>query len=709
MNDNAKQAAQKGQLDSSRLLELMSDINGQPDWRTIARKACAYYDGDQLPGDVIKVLQERGQPLTIHNLIAPTIDGVLGMEAKSRTDLMVVADDADEEMELLAEALNAEFADMCRLGGESRARGEAYASQIKAGIGWVEVRRSADPFGPRFKFGSVHRDEVFWDWHRREADLSDCRWLLRRRWLDVDECCTLMPNKADIIRMSVGNTWQGFVDVSAIEGMSPDTANAFWEWQQFDANQVEWCSQDRKRVLLQVVYYRTYNMRKVLMLESGRAIEYDAKNELHRAALALGKAWLEECPVATIREAWFAGPHFLVDRPCSAPHNMYPLVPFWGYIKDASREPYGLIVRAMPAQDEVNLRRIKLTWLLQAKRVIADKDATNMSREQVMEEVERPDGYIELNPDRRNKQSISDVFKVEQDFQVAAQQFQVMQDSVKLIQDTMGVYAAYLGQGEIGQSGVAIANLVEQGATTLSEINDNYRFACQKVGELALSYLIEDLSRRRNYKITINRDDKRRRKTLMINVEQEDGKLSNDISRLNAHIALAPIQQTPIFKQQLAERMEQAMAKLPPQAAASCFDLLVELMDVPNKHEFTERIRSALGIAKSPDEMTPEEQAAAQAEAQMQQQQQELAMRELVAKVSELEGKAAKWQAEAARVQKLAESVRFDDALKQAQTGKTLQEMVRLQQEGERMATEQQALQTELLQTIQAQIDAIEL
>lgn len=93
----------------------------------------------------------------------------------------------------------------------------------------------------------------------------------------------------------------------------------------------------------------------------------------------------------------------------------------------------------------------------------------------------------------------------------------------------------------------------------------------------------------------------------------------------------------------------------------------------------------------------------------MQQQQQELAMRELVAKVSELEGKAAKWQAEAARVQKLAESVRFDDALKQAQTGKTLQEMVRLQQEGERMATEQQALQTELLQTIQAQIDAIAL
>lgn len=45
----------------------------------------------------------------------------------------------------------------------------------------------------------------------------------------------------------------------------------------------------------------------------------------------------------------------------------------------------------MPAQDEVNFRRIKLTWLLQAnKRVIMDKDATNMSRSEVLEQSSEP-------------------------------------------------------------------------------------------------------------------------------------------------------------------------------------------------------------------------------------------------------------------------------------------------------------------------------
>ncbi|KAL8195930.1 UNVERIFIED_CONTAM: hypothetical protein K2H54_000145 [Gekko kuhli] len=510
---------------------------------------------------------------------------------------------------------------MARLGGCDRACGEAYASQIKTGIGWVEVRRNADPFGPRFRFSFIHRDEVYWDWHHREPDLSDCRWLMRRRWLDLDEACVMFPGKAEILRCSVGETWHGVVSLTAIEGMDANTQSAFDEWQQFDARQMEWCSADRKRLLLQVVYYRTYTTSRVLLLESGRAIEFDERNELHMAAVALGRAVVEHRPVATIREA--------------------------------CREPYGLIARAIPAQDEVNLRRIKLTWLLQAKRVIMDKDATNMSRVQV-----------------------------EQDFQVAAQQFQVMQDSVKLIQDTMGVYAAYLGQGETGQSGVAIANLVEQGATTLSEINDNYRFARQQVGQLALGYLLEALAKQRNLKVVINREDKGRRKAVVLNVPEGEG-LTNDVTRLRAHVALAPIQQTPAYKQQLAERMMEVMTRLPPQAQAACFDMLVELMDVPNKHEFAERVRNALGIAKPADQMTPEEQQAAQQQAQLQQAQQALAMREMQAKVTELEGKAAKWQADAQRVQRLIDSARFDDALKQANTGKILQEMELMQREGE--------------------------
>lgn len=695
------QSANRDRFTLERLMDISSDIDHQPDWRTNANTACAYYDGDQLAPEVVAKLRERGQPLTQHNLIAPTIDGVLGMEAKTRTDLMVIADDPNEEMEVMAEAVNAEFADACRLSGLNKARSDAYAEQIKAGLSWVEVRRNSDPFDNKFKVSTVHRNEVFWDWFSREADLSDCRWLMRKRWLDVDEVKGTFPDKSQIIDYSL-NEWKGFVDTELAAGQESDLMSAYEEYQSWSRESTEWVSSNRKRVLLQVIYYRTFQRLPILQLSNGRVVEYDKNNVMHAVAVATDRVQVTMARVSRIRESWFVGPHFIIDRPCTAPQGMFPLIPFWGYRKDKTGAPYGLACRAIPAQDEVNFRRIKLTWLLQAKRVIKDADATNMTDKQLAEEIERPDGVINLNPNRANKTTAADALNIQQDFQVAQQQFQVMQESMKLIQDGLGVYSAFLGQDSNASSGVAISNLVEQGATTLAEINDNYQFACQQVGQLLLCYLLEELTKRRNYPVVINRDDPRKRKEVVLNAAEEAGRMNNDVSRLRAHIALAPIQQTPAYKSQLAQRLSEVITGLPPQIQVSVLDMWVELLDLPNKQEFVERLRGALGTPKSPDEMTPEEQQAAQQEQQLQQQQQELAMREIAGKVAKLEAEAQRINAQAERETNLANGQRFNDAYTQAKTGQVLQDM-------QNVTEEIGALHEQMMQTIQGQIDQIPL
>ncbi|WP_145600773.1 portal protein [Yersinia frederiksenii] len=695
------QAANRDRFTLERLMDISWDIDHQPDWRTSANTACAYYDGDQLAPEVVAKLRERGQPLTQHNLIAPTIDGVLGMEAKTRTDLMVIADDPNEEMEVMAEAVNAEFADACRLSGLNKARSDAYAEQIKAGLSWVEVRRNSDPFDNKFKVSTVHRNEVFWDWFSREADLSDCRWLMRKRWLDVDEVKGTFPDKSQIIDYSL-NEWKGFVDTDLAAGQESDLISAYEEYQSWSRESTEWVTSNRKRVLLQVIYYRTFQRLPILQLSNGRVVEYDKNNVMHAVAVATDRVQVTMARVSRIRESWFVGPHFIIDRPCTAPQGMFPLIPFWGYRKDKTGAPYGLACRAIPAQDEVNFRRIKLTWLLQAKRVIKDSDATEMTDKQLAEEIERPDGVINLNPNRANKTTAADALNIQQDFQVAQQQFQVMQESMKLIQDGLGVYSAFLGQDSNAASGVAISNLVEQGATTLAEINDNYQFACQQVGQLLLCYLLEELTKRRNYPVVINRDDPRKRKEVVLNAAEEAGRMNNDVSRLRAHIALAPIQQTPAYKSQLAQRLSEVIVGLPPQIQVSVLDMWVELLDLPNKQEFVERIRGALGTPKAPDEMTPEEQQAAQQEQQLQQQQQELAMREIAGKVAKLEAEAQRINAQAEREAILANGQRFNDAYTQVKTGQVLQEM-------QNVTEEIGALHEQMMQTIQGGIDSIPL
>ncbi|EKO3688208.1 portal protein [Vibrio metschnikovii] len=687
-------------IEQQKLLNIMSDIDAQPNWRTNANKACAYYDGDQLAPQVVAVLKERNQPMTMHNLIAPTVDGVLGMEAKTRTDLLVLADDPSKEFDELAEAINEQFKDVCRLAKLDKARSEAYASQIKCGFGAVEVYRNENLFGPKYKIKNIPRDEIYWDWLSKESDWSDARWVMRCRWIDVDELMTLVPDKKDVIK-NAANGWHGFIETNLIEGMDANLVNAYEEFKGYSRQQTEWLSQNRKRIRLQVIYYRTMERKPVIELQNGRVIEFDKNNLLHATAAAMGKANVRMAQVSRIIESWYAGPHHLGDKDCDAPQGLFPLVPFFGYRKDANGEPYGLVARAIPAQDEVNFRRIKLTWLLQAKRVIADKDATNMSREKVLDEVERADGYIELNPDRKNNKSVAEAFRVEQDFNIAQQQFNVMQESMKLIQDTMGVYAAFLGQGQTSQSGVAIANLVEQGATTLAEINDNYRYSCQLLGELILSYLIEDMKGKRNVPITINRDDPRKRKQVIVNQETEEG-LTNDITKLRTHIALAPVQQTAAYKQQLADRMMQITAQMPPEVQVAVIDLVAELTDIPNKAEFIDRVRDAIGIQKPQDEMSEEEIAAMEAQQQQQEAQIQLAMREMEAKVQKLEAEVQKSMAVAEKEQAAANSARYRDAKTQAETGKLLQEI-------ERMDQELQQIRNQWATMIEQELDAMTL
>ncbi len=60
---------------------------------------------------------------------------------------------------------------------------------------------------------------------------------------------------------------------------------------------------------------------------------------------------------------------------------------------------------------------------------------------------------------------------------------------------------------------------------------------------MLLSYLLEDLKKRRNSAMVINRNDKRKRQTVILNAQGENGEMTNDISRLNTFIVLAPVQQ----------------------------------------------------------------------------------------------------------------------------------------------------------------------
>ncbi|WP_299262895.1 hypothetical protein [uncultured Psychrosphaera sp.] len=680
------------------LSALMGEVENQPNWRSAATKACQYYDGDQLSEAITSVLRERGQPNIVHNLIGPTIDGVLGMEARTRSDMMVSADDIDGED--LAPAINEKFKDFWRLSNADRACSDAYASQLKAGLGWVEVTRNPHPMQVPYRVKFVHRRNVYWDWYAEEIDKSDGRWKLHKRWIDIDEATATFPQHKEIIKQTA-NHWEDFYNTEQWEN-EPESLKAAWhDYDSWSKNQTEWLDTERKRVLLQVVYYRKITHIHVMKLSGNRVIEYDKKNPVHVAAVQAGKVKLQYAAIPKVREAWFVGPHRIVDRPHEAPDGRDSLVGFVGYQKDTSGEPYGLISRMIPAQDGINARVIRLTFLLQARRIIADSDATNMSSKNLREEVEKPDGYIELNPERKNKNSISEVITIQNDIGIAGQQFQLMQNDMQLIQDTAGVYNSMLGQDSNATSGVAIANLVEQGTTTLAEINDNFHYSRTKVAELLLAYIIEDMADQTNVDITINKRDKAKRKTIRLNEVTEDGKRNNDVTRWRGHIALVPMQSTATWRQQQANLLTQTMAKLPEQAQAAVIPMLVELMDLPNKEEFLDTIKQALNVVKPVEDMDENERQAAEQQQQKQAELEQLQFEEVKEKINKLVLENKKLEASIGEIVEKSKTEAAKDDKLYAETNEINQRIAHNAQQASN-------LKQELANNIQSQLEAIQ-
>ena len=163
-------------------------------------------------------------------------------------------------------------------------------------------------------------------------------------------------------------------------------------------------------------------------------------------------------------------------------------MPFFGYREDLTNVPYGLIRAMISPQQEINARKSKMLWSLNSRRVVADSDAV-LDHGRTMQEVARPEAYVIMNANRKP----SSTFRVEPGADLAAQQFQVMQEAKQEISEASGIHKSMQGQQSGATSGLAINSLVEQGLNTLAEINDNFRYARRLVGEMLFELVKQNL------------------------------------------------------------------------------------------------------------------------------------------------------------------------------------------------------------------------
>lgn len=570
--------------------QVVREIANQPPWRAQADKEADYADGNQLDTDLLRKMRQLGMPPAKENVITPAIAAVCGYEAKTRTDWRVTPDGEPQSKDI-ADALNYKLNQAERHSKADKAISKAFKAMVTTGIGWIEVARAPNSLDFPIKCRYVHRNEIWWDMRSTELDLSDARWLRRRRWVDKAKAARLFPEHKELLMRSLAG-WMTDEADTLDGGTSTRLMNA-WDaeraWTQIED---AWFNTENRTVAIDELWYRRWDKRVMLKIKGGRAVEFDENSMAHQAAVMAGQATLVEEVIPTVRRAYWVGPHCLHDDESPYPHRHFPYVPMFGYQEDMTGIPYGIVRDMLFPQDNLNSTISKLRWGMASARTERTKGAVAMTDDQFRRMIARVDADVVLDPTHMAQPGAR--FEVKRDFQLSDQQFQLMTDSRTAVQRVSGVTDAFLGQAGTATSGLQEQTQLEQSQVSLADLMDQAHEARTQVGELIMALLIEDMGKDPQ-QIIIEGDVLNPPRTVNLNVVEFDPAtgvryLSNDVQRARLMVALDDVPTSSGFRAQQLNALTEATKSAPPELQRVILPYMVHMMDLPKKEDIVQAV-----------------------------------------------------------------------------------------------------------------------
>ena len=584
-----------------------------------------YYDCDQWTPEEARALRERGQQPTVYNVIATSVDWIIGSEKRGRTDFKILPRGKEDSKQ--AEAKTKFLKYLSDVNRTPFHRSRAFADAVKVGIGWMEAGLQEEDDGEPIYDRYESWRNMLWDSSATELDGSDMRYVFRSKWVDEDIAKALFPKRKDVIELSaIDATLYGSFDM--VDG---DIAMDFAEFER-EHNGIYGTivTHKRRRVRLIEASYKVPETVERIRGGTYNGEIYDKADPRHIEAVQAGATVVKKTMMRA-RIAIFTTMALLFDGPSPYRHNRHKFIPIWGFRRGKDGLPYGIIRRVRDIQDGVNKRASKALHILSTNKVIMDEGAVE-DMDEFAKEVSRPDAIIVKKPGKQIELNV--------DRELAGPHLEIMSRDINMIQQAGGVTDELLGRQTNATSGVAVQKRQEQGSLATSTFFDNLRFAEQLRGEIELSLIEQFATEEKQFRITNMRG-------APDYVTINDGLSENDITRTKADFVISEADWRATMRQAAVDQLTEMLMKMPPEVAMAMLDLVVDSMDIPNRDEIAKRIRAING-QKDPDqeEPTPEDiqrEQAAQQQAAMQQAMFEAELREKTAK-------AAKTEADAERV-----------------------------------------------------------
>ncbi len=592
-----------------------------------------FYDNIQWSEEDARTLRERGQEPIVYNVISSTINWVIGSEKRGRSDFRVLPRRKDDGK--AAERKTELLKYLSDVNRSPYHKSRAFEDAVKVGIGWLECGVQDDDDGEPVYDRYESWRNMLWDSACTEKDLSDCRYVIRSKWVDLDIALAMFPDRRGVIEADAVDSDQIVLD----DDHGDEAADAGERLEFTTETSVN--RHRRRRVRLIEVWFRKPVVRERMRGGDFAGEVFDPHSAGHAAALEAGQSVLSERTMMRMHVAIATVGGLLYVSESPYRHNRFPFTPVWCFRRDRDGLPYGMIRGMRGMQDDINKRASKALAILSSNKVVMDEGAVD-DLDEFAEEVSRPNAILVK---KAGKELV-----LSADRELAPAHLELMSRSIQMIQSQSGVTDELMGRTTNAKSGIAIQARQEQGSLATAGVFDNLRFANQVHGEKSLSLVEQYFTEVKQFRITNARGTPT---YITIN----DGLPENDITRTKADFIISEQDWRATVRAAQVDQLLEMFDKLAPgapQLALVMMDLIVESMDVPFRDELVARIRKATGMS-DPDaeEPSPEQVAAAQAQAEQAAMQKALMQAQIAEKQASAEQKsaaAAKTQADARAV-----------------------------------------------------------
>ena len=231
-----KEQEQRNPLDSPQMVEqhrhllgiYQDELDRQSENRVDMAVDADFYDNIQWREEDAKELRDRGQMPLVYNVISTAVNWVLGTEKRGRTDYKILprrkdaAKPAERKTQLMKYLSDVNMSPFHR--------SSAFEDAVKVGVGWMESAVQSDDDGEPVTMRYESWRNMLWDSACSAKDLSDCRYVIRSKWLDLDIAEAIFPDRCGTLRASAsGSAYYSGLDQLGDEAMDSqeDSLNGY--------------------------------------------------------------------------------------------------------------------------------------------------------------------------------------------------------------------------------------------------------------------------------------------------------------------------------------------------------------------------------------------------------------------------------------------------------------------------------------------------